>query len=234
MQDHGLGLRVGLKDLPTLRTRIRRQILTELKTFSFYHTTFLTGGTDASRAILRDVRFLALYSSSVRKTMSAKATATAALDWKHPEAEDQAPGPNPISAPYPVPRSTPLPSYVAPRWIQGPMEGKSLEGRHGNRITCRGVQEGRGDSHGILVGPTGCYVVAKISIWLCVSCHSHAKCVFSHASYLFFVLQKRMRSPLTGPSPGISIGMPASMINNASNSNTKRNEKKKEKMRKKK
>ena len=26
MQDYGLGLRVGLKDLPTLRTRIHRQI----------------------------------------------------------------------------------------------------------------------------------------------------------------------------------------------------------------
>ena len=43
MQDYGLGLRIGLKDVPTLRTRIHRQILTELKTFLFYHSTFLTG-----------------------------------------------------------------------------------------------------------------------------------------------------------------------------------------------
>ena len=39
------------------------QVLTELKTFLFYHSTFLTGGTDASRARLRDVHFLALCSS---------------------------------------------------------------------------------------------------------------------------------------------------------------------------
>ena len=80
MQDYGLGLRVGLKDLPTLRTRVHSQILTELKTFLFYHSTFRTGGTDASRARLRDVHFLAFCSSSFRKTMSAKATATAAWD----------------------------------------------------------------------------------------------------------------------------------------------------------
>ena len=66
MQDYGLGLRVGLKDLPTLRTRIHCQILTELKTFLFYHSTFLTGRTDALRARLRDVHFLALCSSSFR------------------------------------------------------------------------------------------------------------------------------------------------------------------------
>ena len=84
MQDYGLGLRVRLKDLPTLRTRIHRQILTELKTFLFYHSTFLTGRTDASRARLGDVHFLALCSSSFRETMSAKATATAAWDWKDP------------------------------------------------------------------------------------------------------------------------------------------------------
>ena len=52
-------------------------------------------------------------------------------------------------------------------------------------------------------------------------------------SYLFFVLQKRMRSPLMGPNRGMSIGMTALANNNATNFNTKRNEKKKEKKRKK-
>ena len=80
MQDYRLGLRVGQKDLPTLRTRIHRQIMTEVKTFSFYHNTVLTGGTVASRAISRDVRFLALCSSSILKAVSRKATATAAWD----------------------------------------------------------------------------------------------------------------------------------------------------------
>ena len=50
-----------------MRTRIHRQILTELKTLLFYHSTFLTGGRDASRARLRDVHFLALCSCSFRK-----------------------------------------------------------------------------------------------------------------------------------------------------------------------
>ena len=52
-------------------------------------------------------------------------------------------------------------------------------------------------------------------------------------SYLFFVLQKRMRSPLMGPNRGMSIGMTALANDNATNFNTKRNEKKKEKKRKK-
>ena len=52
-------------------------------------------------------------------------------------------------------------------------------------------------------------------------------------SYLFFVLQKRMRSPLMGPSRGMSIDMTALAKDNATNFNTKRNEKKKEKKRKK-
>ena len=52
-------------------------------------------------------------------------------------------------------------------------------------------------------------------------------------SYLFFVLQERMRSPLMGPSRGMSIGMTALANDNATNFNTKRNKKKKEKKRKK-
>ena len=39
------------------------------------------------------------------------------------------------------------------------------------------------DSHEILVVPPGWYVVANISISLCVSHHFHAKCVLS-LSYL--------------------------------------------------
>ena len=62
MQDYGLGLRVGLGSARIAHAH-PHQILTELKTFLFYHSTFLTGGTDASRARLRDVHFLALCSS---------------------------------------------------------------------------------------------------------------------------------------------------------------------------
>ena len=129
MQDYGLGLRVGPKDLPTLRTRIHRQILTELKTFLFYHSTFLTGRTDASRARLRDVHFLALCSSSFHKTMSAKATATAARDWKDPEAANQALGPQPISAPTQVPPSPPHdPHVLPPQGFKKPWKEKVRKG----------------------------------------------------------------------------------------------------------
>ena len=55
------------------------------------------------------------------------------------------------------------------------------------------------------------------------------------SSYLFFVLRKRMRSPLSGTSPGMSPGMPALLKNHAANNpNHKRSQKKKEKKRKKK
>ena len=112
-----------------MRTRIHRQILTELKTFLFYHSTFLTGGTDASRARLRDVHFLALCSSSFRKTMSAKATATAAWDWKDPEAANQAPGPHLISAPIQVPPSPPHdPHVLPPKGFKKPWKGKIGKG----------------------------------------------------------------------------------------------------------
>ena len=125
MQDYGLGLRVGLKDLPTLRKRIHCPILTELKTFLFYHGTFLTGGTDASRARLRDLLFVALCSSSVRKPMSVKATATPTSDWKDPEAADQAPGPHAISAPIQVPPSPPHdPHMLPPGGFKAPWKGK--------------------------------------------------------------------------------------------------------------
>ena len=134
MQDYGLGLRVGLKDLPTLR--IHRQILTELKTFLFYHSTFLTGGTHASRARLRDVPFLALCSSSFRKTTSAKATATGAWDWKDPEAEDQAPGPHPISAPIQVPPSPPHEPHVCPP-KDLTSHGREKLGREARKSSCR-------------------------------------------------------------------------------------------------
>ena len=108
-----------------MRTRIHGQILTELKTFLFYHFTFLTGRTDASRARLRDVHLLALCSSSVRKTLSAKATATAAWDRNNPEAAYQAPGPHPISAPTRVPPSPPHdPHMLPPKEFKKPWKGK--------------------------------------------------------------------------------------------------------------
>ena len=47
MQDYRLGLRVGLKDLPTLRMCIHRQILTELETLYLFLNPFSTMGTDA-------------------------------------------------------------------------------------------------------------------------------------------------------------------------------------------
>ena len=51
----GLALRTtrgSLKDLPSLRTNIHRQLFTEVKTFPFYDNRALIGGTYASRAIL--------------------------------------------------------------------------------------------------------------------------------------------------------------------------------------
>ena len=129
MQDYGLGLRVEPKNLPTLRTRIHRQILTELKTFLFYGSTFLASRTNASRGKLRDVHFLALCSSSFRKTMCAKATATAAWDWKDPEAANQAPDPHPISAPIQVPPSPPHdPHMLPPKGFKKPWKGKVGKG----------------------------------------------------------------------------------------------------------
>ena len=84
--------------------------------------------------MLRDVRFLALCSSSVRKTMSAKTTATAAWDWKDSEAEDQAPGPYPISAPYQVPPSPPHdPHMLPPVGYKAPWKGNF--GNGGKKIT---------------------------------------------------------------------------------------------------
>ena len=57
--------------------------------------------------------------------MSAKATATAAWDWKDPEAADQAPGPHPISAPIQVPPSPPHdPHMLPPKGFKKPWKGK--------------------------------------------------------------------------------------------------------------
>ena len=50
-------------------------------------------------------------SSSIFETMSRRATATAAWDWKGPEDPDQAPGPHPCSAPHQVPPSPPPVSH---------------------------------------------------------------------------------------------------------------------------
>ena len=46
---------VEIQDLLRLRTRIRCQIVIELKTFSFAQNALLTGATDAPCAILRNV-----------------------------------------------------------------------------------------------------------------------------------------------------------------------------------
>ena len=63
------------------------------------------------------------------KTMSAKATATAAWDWKDPEDADQAPGPHPISAPIQVPPSPPHdPHVLPPKGFKKPWKGKIGKG----------------------------------------------------------------------------------------------------------
>ena len=57
--------------------------------------------------------------------MSAKASATAAWDWKDPEAADQAPGPHPISAPTHVPPSPPHDPHMLPlKGFKKPWKGK--------------------------------------------------------------------------------------------------------------
>ena len=100
------------------------------------------------------------------------------------------------------------------------MEGKSWEGRQGNRVAGGGVREGCGDSHGILVGPPGWYVVANILDlvvrFMSLSCKMRAFPILP-PSYLFFVLQKRMRSPLMGPNRGMSVGMTALANDNVTN-----------------
>ena len=74
---------------------------------------------------VKGLNFLAICSSSFRKTMSAKATATAAWDWKDPEAADQAPGPHPISAPIQVPPSPPHDPHMLPlKGFKKPWKGK--------------------------------------------------------------------------------------------------------------
>ena len=74
------------------------------------------------------------------------------------------------------------------------------------------------------------------TIWLMVVRFMSFSCKMrAFTSYLFFLLQKRMRSPLSGTSSGILPGMPALLKNNATNNpNHKRNQRKKEKKRKKK
>ena len=57
--------------------------------------------------------------------MSAKATTTAAWDWKDPEAADQAPGPHPISAHIQVPPLPPHdPHMLPPKGFKKPWKGK--------------------------------------------------------------------------------------------------------------
>ena len=100
------------------------------------------------------------------------------------------------------------------------MGGKSWEGRQGNRVAGGGVREGCGDSHGILVGPPGWYVVANILDlvvrFTSLSCKMRAFPILP-PSYLFFVLQKSMRSPLMGPNRGMSVGMTALANDNVTN-----------------
>ena len=217
-----------------MRTRIHRQILTEAKTFSFYHSTFLTRVTDVSHAPLRDMRFLALCSSSARKTMSAKATATAARDWKDPEAEVQAPGPHAISAPSPVPPSPPHdPHQLPPHGYKAGWKAKV--GKGGKEIILPAAAY-KDDAETPIKywwdHPDGMWLQTfrfMVVHFMSFSCKMRA-----FSSYLFFVLRKRVTSPLSGTSPGMSPVMPALVKNNATNSNHKRNQKKKEKRRKKK
>ena len=54
----------------------------------------------------------------------------------------------------------------------------------------------------------------RFGIWSCVSCHFHVN-LRAFSSYLFFLLRKRMRSPLTETRPGMSPSMPALLKKNA-------------------
>ena len=234
MQDYGLGLRVGLKDLPTLRTRIHRQILTELKTFLFYHSTFLTGGTDASRARLRDVHFLALCSFSFRKLCLPKPLPLLLGTGRTPRPQTRLRVPTQSAHPSKYPHRRPTTLMCCPPKDLG-SHGREKLGREARKSSCRRRRTRRMPRlPRNIAGPTrmvcGCKHFDLVVRFTSFSCKMRAFPILP-PSYLFFVLQKRMRSPLMGPSRGMSIGMTALANDNATN--FKRNEKKKEKKRKK-
>ena len=130
------------------------------------------------------MHFLALCSSSFRKTMSAKATATAAWDWKNPEAADQAPGPYPISAPIQVPPSPPLdPHVLPPKGFQKPWKGKVGKGGKEIELPEEAYEKNaETPTEYWWAHPDGMWL-QTFWIWLCVSRHFHAKCGLS-LSYL--------------------------------------------------
>ena len=120
MQDYGLGLRAGLKDLPTLRTRIHRQILTELKTLYFSMNTFLTSRTDALCYVPSQGAFLCVsfvdshFQISDPLQMSRKQLLTASPYWVDP---DVGSGPHPCTQPHVVPPPT---IDYPPEWKASP------------------------------------------------------------------------------------------------------------------
>ena len=121
MQDYRIGLRVGLKDLPALRTRIHRQIWTEMITFHFFPNTFLTRGSDAlcgapSHGASLCVSFVdSDFQTSHPLRMSPKQLWTASFDWVDAEV---GPGPHPSTQPDPVHPPTPGDS---PEWKASPV-----------------------------------------------------------------------------------------------------------------
>ena len=122
--------------------------------------------------------------------MSHKATATAAWDWKDPEDPDQAPGPHPISSPHPVPPSPPHDPHELPEGRKNAWKKKARVGLREIRLPKEAYQDdAETPTKYWWDHPEG----MCLGLWLCVSCHCHAKYVLSHASYLFFVLQKRTR-----------------------------------------
>ena len=231
MQYYRLGLRVGLKDLPTLRTRIHRQILTGLKTFLFYHSTFLTGRTYASRARLRDCiswRSVALHFA---KLCLPKPLPLLLGTGRTPRPQTRLRVPTQSAHPpmYPHRRPTTL-IWCPPKDLRS--HGREKLGRR-RKSSCRRRRTRRmrrlpRNIGGLTRMVCGCKQFDLVAHFTSFSCKMRAFPILP-PSYLFVVLQKRMRSPLMGPNRGISIGMTALANNNATNINTQRKEKKKEK-----
>ena len=78
---------------------------------------------------------------------------------------------------YPHRRPTTL-ICCPPKGFQKPWKGKVGKEKE-IELPEEAYEKGAETPDGILVGTPGWYVVANISIWLCVSRHFHAKCVLS-------------------------------------------------------
>ena len=68
-----MDIRADTKDVPTLRTRIDYQILTEVNTCSFYQNAFLNTDTDAGLATVRHMGFGAARSAALQFSKKCRA-----------------------------------------------------------------------------------------------------------------------------------------------------------------